>query len=425
MFDIRNILKPFGFGKEKSDGKKRLSPKQERLLLVGGVVVVAAVCVVLIIVMQNPAPGGTVSPGAQDSSPGIEAEVDYTENDTFATALSSGEYAETVLGETPDAGVAYVKETLFIGDSNTAGMINNTSTTNVSMDNGIGIVSMGISHVTSLNCVKFQGMAAIPVPAAVQILQPRRIVITYGTNDYYMAPEKFAATYKDALAAIEEAYPYSDIIIGSIFPITSNCSYYTVSMPIIEKFNIELVKLAKEKDVRFLNWSEALKDPVTGFCKPEYMAGDGVHLSKKGMEEIFAYFRSHKLDGEDKRPKPLNPIPVREPTPHGLLGVGLSTPTDTNAPADGPKEEEVLEEEPLVEEPAPPPEPKPEEPKPKDPKPADPEPKDPEPKDPPGGGDEPGDEPEDPPPVVLKCPVCELPSDDCICDTEVPLSADG
>ena len=340
-----------------------MDSKQARLLLVGGTAIVALLCVAVVIGLQTPA-----LPGADPSVTPAESQVDpeYADNDIFATALSSGEYAETVLGETADAGANYVKETLFIGDSNTAGMINNTSTTNVSMNNGIGIVSMGISHVTSLNCVKFQGMAAVPVPEAVKILQPRRIVITYGTNDYYMAPEKFAATYKDALEAIEKAYPYSDIIIGSIFPITSNCSYYTVSMPTIEKFNLELVKLAREKELRFLNWSEALKDPVTGYCKPEYMAGDGVHLSRKGLEEIFGYFRTHKLDSEDKRPKPLNPIPVREPNPPGLLGVGLDTPKEPDTPApdgpvveDAPVEDAPVETAPTVVDTPPPPPPEP------------------------------------------------------------------
>ena len=331
---IQKIKKLFGLDKENPDGKKRLSPKLKKLLLIGVPILAASICVVLVLVLQNPSPGVT---GANSSGfEGQTVEPEYADNDTFAVALSTGEYAGIILEKTNDAGVDYVKDTLFIGDSNTAGMINYGSTTNVTMKNGIGIVSMGISHVTSLNCVKFSGMSAVPVPQAVQIMQPRRILINYGTNDYYMTPEKFAETYKNALDAIHDAYPYSDIIIGSIFPITSNCSYYTVSMPTIEKFNLELVKVAQEKGVRFLNWSEALKDPATGYCKSEYMAGDGVHLSKKGMEQISNYFRTHKLDGDDKRPKPLNPVPVREPTPVGLLGVGL--PTEEN---DEPKPEPV------------------------------------------------------------------------------------
>jgi len=314
-------------------GKKRLTPKQTRGLMVGGTIVAGAVCIGLLVYFQNQPLVSADSDVPLAAPAALITDEEYVENDLFASALSSGEYASTVLEKTVDAGVEYVKETLFIGDSNTAGMLNHSATTNVTMDNGIGIVSMGIAHVTSLRCVKFSGMGAVAVPEAIQIMQPRRIVITYGTNDFYMSPEQYAETYIAALDAIKSAYPYSDIIIGSIFPITSNCSYYTVSMPVIEKFNVELVKIAQEKNVRFLNWSEALKDPVTGFCKPEYMAGDGVHLSSKGMQEIFDYFRTHKLDGEDKRPKPLNPIPYREATPAGLLGSGPRTPVEEQEPA--------------------------------------------------------------------------------------------
>jgi len=306
--------------------------KHRKILTIGGPIIAAAVCVVLVFVLQSPSASGVEAPDIVDLEVGAEDESPQNDNDLFANALASGEFDDTVLGLTADAGVSYVKDTVFIGDSNTAGMIQSTNVTNVSLTNGIGVVSMGISHVTSLKCAKFSGMSAVTVPEAVKIMQPRRIVINFGTNDYYMKPEKFAETYSKAIDAIKEAYPYSDIIIGSIFPITYNCSYLTVSMPTIEKFNFELVKLAKEKDLHFLNWSEALKDPVDGFCRPEYMAGDGVHLSKKGMEKIFEYFRTHKLDSEDKRPKPLKPVPAREPNPFGLLGVGLSTESDEPEP---------------------------------------------------------------------------------------------
>ena len=311
MFDIGKSIKAFVSDKA----------KLKKLLLIGGPVIAAAVCIVLVVTLQNPA--AVTGEAIPSDGEAISNEEPYEEKDLFSNAIATGEYAGTILEKTRDAGIQYVKDTLFIGDSNTAGMINNSNTTNISMNNGIGIVSMGISHVLTLNCVQFQGMPAITIPEAVKILQPRRVVITFGTNDYYMKPDKFAETYGKAIDAIKKAYPQTDIIIGSIFPITSNCSYFTVSMPTIEKFNLELIKLAQEKNLQFLNWSEVLKDPKTGYCQPAYMAGDGVHLSKKGLEQISEYFRTHMLDTEDLRPKPLNPIPQRLPNPPGLLGVGV------------------------------------------------------------------------------------------------------
>jgi hypothetical protein len=309
-----------------------------KLLWIGAAALAAVICLVPLNSKQQPAPEDAADDIVIVSSDVPLADAGNADNEIFVSALVAGEYTGTILEETSDAGLGYVRDTLFIGDSNTAGMLIHSSTTNVTMDNGIGIVSMGISHVETLRCVKFQGMEAVPVPEAVKIMQPRRIVITYGTNDYYLSPEDFAGKYKKALKAIQEAYPYTDIIIGSIFPVTKNCSYYTVTMPIIDKFNLELVKLARETGVRFLNWSEVLIDPITGYANSEYMSGDGVHLSKKGMEQIMAYFRTHSLDSEDKRPKPLKPIPVREPTPPGLLGSGPRTPVPDLVPM----EEQIL-----------------------------------------------------------------------------------
>lgn len=58
----------------------------------------------------------------------------------------------TILPETADAGRSYVDETLFIGDSNTARYLlyaNETGTAFTSLNNNIGVVSMGVGSITS------------------------------------------------------------------------------------------------------------------------------------------------------------------------------------------------------------------------------------------------------------------------------------
>ena len=60
--------------------------------------------------------------------------------------------------------VPYVDETLFIGDSNTARYLlyaNETGTAFTSLNNNIGVVSMGVGSITSLKCEKFKGSSAM------------------------------------------------------------------------------------------------------------------------------------------------------------------------------------------------------------------------------------------------------------------------
>lgn len=96
-----------------------------------------------------------------------------------ATPATSAEpvFAEvgTILPETADAGRSYVDETLFIGDSNTARYLlyaNETGTAFTSLNNNIGVVSMGVGSITSLKCEKFKGSSAMyTVPDAVAMLK--------------------------------------------------------------------------------------------------------------------------------------------------------------------------------------------------------------------------------------------------------------
>ena len=165
---------------------------------------------------------------------------------------------------------------------------------------------------------------------AVAILKPRRVVITFGTNNAGgMKTESFITAYNNVLDALEESYPYADIIIGAVPPIAQNHMNQSLSMTAIDEYNQALVELAKERDLKFLNWTEDLKDHGTGFIKSGYAVGDGVHLSKDGMKSMITYFRTHSHISEDLRPKPLGNIPKRLAIPPPVVS---STAPKSTAP---------------------------------------------------------------------------------------------
>ena len=68
------------------------------------------------------------------------------------------------------------------------------------------------------------------MPEAVKIMQPRRVIIGFGTNNLTMDEEIFIEEYKEGLAAIHEAYPYADIIVNAIPPLDKQRSNTALSM---------------------------------------------------------------------------------------------------------------------------------------------------------------------------------------------------
>lgn len=232
----------------------------------------------------------------------------------------------TVLPETADAGRSYVDETLFIGDSNTARYLlyaNETGTAFTSLNNNIGVVSMGVGSITSLKCEKFKGSSAMyTVPDAVAMLKPKRIIICYGTNNLSGSSTdatNYIKTYLQGLQAIQTAWPYCDIIVSAIPPLDRQRENTNLTMTQVDAYNAALVQMCEENGFKFLNSAEVLRDDATGWAKKDYTLSDGVHLSKEAVTAYFTYVRTHAYAAEDRRPQPLGTIPTPDGVPANLI----------------------------------------------------------------------------------------------------------
>ncbi|MEG2595873.1 MAG: GDSL-type esterase/lipase family protein [Ruthenibacterium sp.] len=233
-----------------------------------------------------------------------------------AEKLDTKVYDGVVLQQTDDAGAAYIDETLFVGDSNTARMVQYGPAT---LKNTLGASSMGIQHVLSTPCMFFSGYnQPVLVPKAVAMMQPRRIVMNYGTNNTMWDADTFKTQYQTAAKAIHEAYPDAELIIAAVLPVAKVRQYPAITMQKIDEFNQALAALAKEDGYRFLNTTEVIQD-ASGYGKAEYMMPDGIHLNDKGMAAYFAYVRTHASDAADKRGT-LEKVPNHLATPDTLFG---------------------------------------------------------------------------------------------------------
>ena len=242
-----------------------------------------------------------------------------------ATATPAEDIA-TILPQTADAGRSYVDETLFIGDSNTVRYTmyaDDTGTAFSTLKNNIGVVSMGVGSITTLKCEKFKGDSTLyTIPDAAAKLQPRRIIIGFGSNNLGGSSTdatKFIAQYREGLAAIVKAWPYADIIVSAIPPLDQQRDNTNLTMTQVDAYNAALVTMCEEDSYKFLNTAEVLRDDATGWAKKDYTLSDGVHLSKEAVTAYFDYVRTHAYITPDRRPETATAIPEPDGVPLGLI----------------------------------------------------------------------------------------------------------
>lgn len=245
---------------------------------------------------EEPAP--SVSESVADPTSGEDLSGHY-QIDNASTAL---------LTETADAGTDYLNDTLFLGDSNTVRLYNNGLIslqqfcakegigTQVALNEGIVTFKRDSNHYT--------------IPQAVAMMKPRRVVMTFGTNDTGMEVSDFIAHYTALIQAIQQSYPYTDIIVNTVPPVPADHSNYPhMDQARIDDFNMALLEMCEQLGVRFLNSAEALKGS-DGYGIADYYTSGDIHLKSAGLKAVLNYLRTHALQTEDRRPD-TNNIPTR------------------------------------------------------------------------------------------------------------------
>ncbi len=245
---------------------------------------------------EEPAP--SVSESVADPTSGGDLSGHY-QIDNASTAL---------LTETADAGTDYLNDTLFLGDSNTVRLYNNGL---ISLQQFCAKEGIGTQVALSEGIVTFKKDSNhYTIPQAVAMMKPRRVVMTFGTNDTGMEVSDFIAHYTALIQAIQQSYPYTDIIVNTVPPVPADHSNYPhMDQAKIDDFNMALLDLCEQLGVRFLNSAEALKGS-DGYGIADYYTSGDIHLKSAGLKAVLNYLRTHALQTEDRRPD-TNNIPTR------------------------------------------------------------------------------------------------------------------
>lgn len=279
-----------------------MTPMQHRAVLV-------CILCVLAVLLTFGITTTLLKKGGEEPAPSVsESVADPTSGGDLSGHYQIDNASTALLTETADAGTDYLNDTLFLGDSNTVRLYNNGLIslqqfcakegigTQVALNEGIVTFKKDSNHYT--------------IPQAVAMMKPRRVVMTFGTNDTGMEVSDFIAHYTALIQAIQQSYPYTDIIVNTVPPVPADHSNYPhMDQAKIDDFNMALLALCEQLGVRFLNSAEALKGS-DGYGIADYYTSGDIHLKSAGLKAVLNYLRTHALQTEDRRPD-TNNIPTR------------------------------------------------------------------------------------------------------------------
>ena len=279
-----------------------MTPMQHRAVLV-------CILCVLAVLLTFGITTTLLKKGGEEPAPSVsESVADPTSGGDLSGHYQIDNASTALLTETADAGTDYLNDTLFLGDSNTVRLYNNGLIslqqfcakegigTQVALNEGIVTFKKDSNHYT--------------IPQAVAMMKPRRVVMTFGTNDTGMEVSDFIAHYTALIQAIQQSYPYTDIIVNTVPPVPADHSNYPhMDQAKIDDFNMALLDLCEQLGVRFLNSAEALKGS-DGYGIADYYTSGDIHLKSAGLKAVLNYLRTHALQTEDRRPD-TNNIPTR------------------------------------------------------------------------------------------------------------------
>ncbi len=308
--------------------KQSLTPMQKQAVLVCSVCALAAIltiAITLTLLKRGKTPAAPVEqPSSEVLVPGEEDISDHYQISETSAAL---------LPETADAGESYQKETLFLGDSNTVRLYANGL---ISLQQFCAREGIGTHAALTEGIVTFKKDSnTYTIAQAVAKMKPRRVVIMLGTNDTGMSVDEFISNYTALVQAIQESYPYTDIIVNTVPPVPANhANYPHMDQTKIDDFNMALLSMCEQMGLKFLNSAEALKD-ANGYGREDYYQTGDIHLKPVGLKAMLSYLRTHAYQTDDRRPDTAN-IPTRaEYTPNPSSAVAAPSSSEAASSSEG------------------------------------------------------------------------------------------
>ena len=235
------------------------------------------------------------------------AEPSDIETDTADTAQKdtdvSADPQTVTLQQSADAGMVYIDEMIFFGESTTThlrsrGVLSGgTDTKQVWADSsGTRMLS---SQITSLPFIYPETGESLTIAKACFAAKPKYLVLSFGLNgivDFIQNKDSYIRNYGKLIQAVQAASPETKIILQTVYPVR-NAANYTVDVATLNSYiqtlNTWLPEIAAAyHNVRVADTASVLQDG-NGMLLSAYDNGDGIHLTKSAYEAILQYLRTH------------------------------------------------------------------------------------------------------------------------------------
>ena len=251
----------------------------------------------------NPeSPGGeSTDPGAVTTDPGTAATDPGAAGPSDPAGQTTGQ-SGTILGETPDAGQAYIDKLTFIGDSTTYGLwyySNEAPLLTGELESeqvwtpASGTLSLFNYATATVRCPTPDG-PEISIAEACALKQPEYLVITLGVNGVAMMDEDyFKECYTGVINIVKENSPNTKIICNSIYPVgRSYAQLDSINNEKINAANEWIKEVAAATGTKYSDTCSVLKD-AEGWLPDNLQNGDYIHLNAQGFQLVLQYLRTH------------------------------------------------------------------------------------------------------------------------------------
>lgn len=231
-----------------------------------------------------------------ESSQGIEpSEPAEPSNNIEPTQENTTTIQETIPETAPPSLAVeneYFNDAVFIGDSRTEGFFMYTDLANARAyaHKGLTVDTVFTDPVININGSK------LPIIEALRQTSFQKVYIMLGVNETGWAYNSiFIEKYTKLVEEIQIINPNATIYLQSILPVSNEVSstHDYIKNEKISEYNSFIEQIAKEKNVHYLNVSEAVASPNGAL--PDDAAVDGIHLKKEYCEKWLEYLKKHTI----------------------------------------------------------------------------------------------------------------------------------
>ncbi len=244
-------------------------------------------------------PSESPRPGASPTFSSLNEIVSYVDSLGFqfndrASFDMSGCFTDVTLQKTADAGDDYQNETVYIGDSLVYHM---ASRSKLPASMVYGAPSITPQNACTDKLVTLSDGTKVTFAQAMAQKQPKRIVLSIGTNSMWMEPAAYLEFFSRLIDQLQEACPNAQIILQATPPVSAEfeAGKSFPTNPKINRYNLYLAGLAKYQGVWFLNSAPLLKND-NGTLSAAY-DWDGYHLNHAGYDVWLSELRTHAVQG--------------------------------------------------------------------------------------------------------------------------------